>query len=424
MNRIITLVKPLWGDRFVRASGLFFIATMVSNIINYLFQITMGRLLAVEKYGEMNSLFSITMLLSMVYLPVSNYFARNTSHYSALNKNEKIKALFHFAYTKFGVGFLVFILIMMSFSSIIGKYIHTQPDLVLLTFIFGIVSISTVINNGFIQGLQKFKLLSIIIILLALFKYIFSIIFVYMKLEVHGILYGVILSGILIGIFSYISLKREIISHPKNDEKIKNTSIIDYLMPMVLANFIFGGLTQGDLILVKHFFSPYESGIYASAAIISKSILYLPTAIIYSLFPMVSAENAKNNDTLHLLLKALLMNSVIAGIGVIALNAAPNFIVRFFFGVKYIASVEIIGLFSVVMFFMGFIAILMNYFLALGKVKFVIGLLISLIIEVVGIYLLHNKLREVLIFMLVSSLFSCVIFLILIINDRKKIRKL
>lgn len=420
MNKIAKIIKKILGDKFIRASGLFFVATMVSNLINYLFQITMGRLLPVEKYGEMNSLFSIIMLLSVVYLPVSNYFARNTSYYFAKNKKAEIKSLFNFAYTKFGIGFLVFILMMMSFSPFISRYIHTQTILVFFTFLFGIVSIATVINNGFIQGLQNFKLLSIIIILLALTKYIFSLIFVYMKLEVHGVFYGVILSGIFIGLFSYITLKKMLMNSSKSNERIKVASIVNYLMPMIFANFIFGGLTQGDLILVKHFFSSYEAGIYASAAVISKSILYLPGAIVYSLFPMVSAENAKNNETLHLLIKALLMNTAIAGAGVIALNTIPNFIVKFFFGVKYITSVDIIGLFSIAMFFMGLISILMNYFLALGKVKFVFGLLASLLIEVVGIYVFHSELKEVLIFILVSAIFSCIVFFVLILSENKK----
>ncbi len=409
-------------DKFIKTSGLFFIATMISNIINYLFQITMGRMLPVEHYGEMNSLFSISMLLSMMFVPATNYFSRNTAHFFALQENGKIHSLFIFAYSKFGIVFVAFILLISSLSYLISKYIHTDTFLVVLIFIFGIISVSNVINNGIIQGLHNFKLLSLIIILLSFSKYIFSLIFVFINLEVYGVLYGTLLSGIFVGLFSFFSIKNRYINRWEKEEiTITKASIINYLLPMILANVLFGGLTQCDLVLVKHFFSPYDAGIYASAAVIGKAVMYLPGAMVFSLFPMVSAENAKNKRTLHLLFKALSMNTVLAGFGVIILLTMPDLIVKILFGPKYIPAVSIVGFFSLVMFFMGLILIFMNYFLALGEVRFVFALLGSLIIEIGGIYFFHTELKQVLFLMLIAGIFSCIIFVGFVFWENKRL---
>lgn len=89
MIKIRAFISRIIKDRFIKTSLFFFIATMVSNVFNYLFQITMGRMLSVEKYGEMNSLFSIIMLLTILLTPVSNFFARDTAKLYALDKKKR-----------------------------------------------------------------------------------------------------------------------------------------------------------------------------------------------------------------------------------------------------------------------------------------------------------------------------------------------
>jgi len=397
-------------DKFIKTSILFLVAIMISNIINYLFQITMGRMLTVEKYGEMNSLMSIVMLLTILFTPISFFFARNTAQFLALNKIAEIRGLFKYSYTKFGFFLYLFVASLFLLSPLIGKYIHVETQKVFLVLVFGGISISYFVNNGFAQGLHKFQHLSLFIIMLSFFKYIFSIIFVFHKSSVYSVLYALILSGIIVGLFSYFMLKHYMNQWKPRKYKQKKGEIKNYLLPMIISNFLFGALTQIDVVLVKHFFSAYDAGIYASAAIIGKAVMYLPVAIVMSLFPIVTSENARQKDTLHILYKALIINAIIAGSGVLLLILFPYYIISLLFGPKYISAAGIVGFFSIVMFILGTISILMNYFLALGEVRFVFGLIGSLIIQVGGIYLFHDTLNHVLLMLLYAGFLSIIIF--------------
>jgi O-antigen/teichoic acid export membrane protein len=402
---------------------LFFIVTMVSNGLNYLFQITMGRMLTVEKYGEMNSLFSIIMLLSILFAPMTSFFAHYTARLYALNENGKIHDLFRCAYKRFGLVAVLFIMIISFFSPSIGSYIHVNTLKVLLVLLSIVISLVVIINNGFIQGLHNFKLLSITIVLSSLLKYIFTFIFVYKNRTVYGVLYGLFLSSIIVGLYSYYIIKKQYINKWQVEEfPIERGKITNYLLPMTLSNFLFGALTQIDVIMVKHFFLPYEAGIYSSAAIMGKAVMYLPGAIVLSLFPIVSAEDAKDKDTLHILFKAIMINVFLAGTGVLLLLLFPRFIVNLLFGSKYLLAIDIVGYFSAAMFCMGFISILMNYFLALGEVRFVFGLFGSLVFEIAGFYLYHQSLKQILFIILLSGILSLTVFSMFVFLEYKKMQ--
>ena len=95
----------------------------------------MGRMLGVEEYGEMNSLFSIMMLFSLFFTPVSNYFSREAASLYALGKTSRIFSLLKYAYAKFGLSLLGITLALTVFTPVISDYIHVGNSEVLIVFI-------------------------------------------------------------------------------------------------------------------------------------------------------------------------------------------------------------------------------------------------------------------------------------------------
>ena len=69
--------------------------------------------------------------------------------------------------------------------------------------------------------------------------------------------------------------------------------------------------TNIDLIIVKHFFTNHEVGIYSVADILGKIILYFPSAIVLVMFPEVSHAHATNNKTKNILLKSITITFVL-----------------------------------------------------------------------------------------------------------------
>ena len=52
-------------------------------------------------------------------------------------------------------------------------------------------------------------------------------------------------------------------------------------------------LTNIDLILVKHFFTPIEAGYYSIAQMVGKIILILPIPIVTVMFPKLSSLDGR-----------------------------------------------------------------------------------------------------------------------------------
>ncbi|HCY18791.1 MAG TPA: hypothetical protein DHU69_03310, partial [Deltaproteobacteria bacterium] len=175
------------------------------------------------------------------------------------------------------------------------------------------------------------------------------------------------------------------------------------IIPIFIANLAFAILTQSDIILVKYIFTPHEAGIYSSAAIIGRTVMYLPGAIVISLFPMVASNKARDEGTLHLILKALAMTIALSGTGTLALYLFPDFIVSLFFGNRFSSAAYIIGLFAIAMLPMAFLMIIMHYNMAKGGKYFAYIMLLGSVMQVVGIVYFHDSLITVLKVMLISG---------------------
>ncbi|MCG2659142.1 MAG: hypothetical protein L6437_02715, partial [Kiritimatiellae bacterium] len=78
---------------------------------------------------------------------------------------------------------------------------------------------------------------------------------------------------------------------------------------MVLACFAF--LMNADMLIVKHYFSPDQSGFYARAATIGRTIIFLPTPIAVALFPKTVSDGAASAQHNRLLWKALFYTAII-----------------------------------------------------------------------------------------------------------------
>lgn len=392
-------------DNFLKASSFIFAGIMLGNAFNYLFQVTMGRVLEIQTFGEMNALFSMMVILGVPFASITNFMAKNTANYSALSLNKQANTLIVKSY-KFilMVGFFIFILGAF-FSGYISNYLkinNTMPVILLFFSIF--LSAILPINNGVLQGMHNFRLLSFVAAGSGVIRYIVCVFLVLLGMGLNGIMIGTIITIALIGYISFMPIGRhlKIGMEPVN----LNENGISSIIPILLANLAFALFAQSDIILVKYYFSPHEAGIYSSAAIIGKTVMYLPGAIVISLLPMAAFSKARDEGTLHLILKALAITVLLSGSGAAILYLFPDLIVSIFFGKKFISATSLIGLFAVAMMPLAVIMVIMNYNIAKGGRYFAYCMLAGSAVQVFGIMHFHDSLEKVLKVILYSGMFS------------------
>lgn len=392
---------------------MLFVSMMIANFFAYLFQITMGRMLQVQIFGEMNALFSIMIIVGVPFASITNLLAKNVSYYHALSLNKKTNNLIVKSYKVLLLVGVVVLAAGIFFSGYISACLKIDSAVpVILLFLIIFVYVIIPINTGVLQGLQEFGMLSFMSAGLAVMKFAFCIVFVFLGLQLYGVLIGTVLSVLLIGYISFRPIGRHLKMGSESVEPGRDVS--SAVVPILIANVSFALLSQSDMVLVKYFFTPHDAGLYSSAAIIGKTVMYLPGAIVISLFPLVASNKARDKSTRHLLIKALAITFMLSGSGAVIMYLFPGFIVSAFFGSRFAPAVNIVGLFALAMMPLAVITIIMNYNMAKGGRYYTYVMLASSIAQTAGIIYFHSSASDVLKVILYTGL-SCMTILFLLL---------
>ncbi len=392
---------------------------MIGNVSAYFFQFYMSRKLSMEDFGMFNSLLSLSAIVSVPAGTVSLVMARYVSKFSALQNIGKIKYLFFNAYIKLLIAGAVVVGVFISFSTYIGRFLHIHSGVpIILIGISLLLSLLLPINMGTLQGLQRFGYLGIHGSLSGLLRLGFGVLFIYTGLGVNGAILAGILPVFIIILITCYPMRFLLNKAIKHDKEKYTKEIVWYSLPVTIANLCFTGLINIDLVLVKHFFSPEDAGNYAAAAILGRSIFYLPGAIILAMFPMVSESHTLQKDTYGLLNKALLFTLLLSGCGLIVFFIFPSQLMGLLMGQKFTATAPLLRIFGLAMLPFALLNILINFNLAKHQVKFVYTLAVGCFFEIFLIYIYHNSLIHVIYIMMGSGILLFLVNFFLIIKGK------
>ena len=407
-------------DKFLRGSAFLFAAMIVASMFGYLFQVSMGRMLSVEAFGEMNALMSLMILFGIPFGTLLNFFARETAIYSMTGGRDIIRSLHWFGHTRLCLVIIPIIFLLSFFTPDIGDYLNVSFDKILL--IFGCVFMAglVTVNTGIIQGMQYFRSLSFICAGASVFKFVFAVIFVWLGWGVYGALGGLLATNLtILGFSQYIILHT--LPQKNNPFIFSFNKIYKYVGALFLANGFMGLMTQVDVVMVKHYFPPMEAGLYASASVIGKAVMYLPGTIVMALFPMVAANQAAGHSSTSILAKAVGMTLVLSGGGAFFLYFFSDFIVKFIFGERYLSAVPIMTVFGIAMLPMSLCLLFMNFLLAQSKTRFIGFMAVATILEIVGIHFCRENIQDVLYVIMGSGCAALCPMVFFVLRDKRNI---
>ncbi len=381
------------NNSLLRDSAIIFAASMIANVLNYAFQLYMGRALGPADYGVFASIVSLLYIVAVPATTINVSFARFVSGFRGKKEFGKVKYLFFRGAKKvFFMGLLGFCAIALA-SPFIASFLNIPQAMpvVILGLIF-FMSMLTPIGNGTLQGLQRFKSLGAVMVTNSFVKLAFGIALVWLGFGVCGALFSLVLAGIAGFALAALSL-RDILK--KRAQKFDKNSIISYSGPVFISLFFISIMSNIDVVLVKHYFADIEAGHYAAAALIGKIVLFASAAITGVMFAKVAELKAKGMATRKILYESILYIFSICFAVVSVYFIAPHFVLSLLFGASYIGAVPLIGLFGLAMGFFALSDMLIQYNLAVKKMKFVWVLFFAVLIEVAMIGLFHDSLLTV-----------------------------
>ncbi len=163
------------------------------------------------------------------------------------------------------------------------------------------------------------------------------------------------------------------------------------LPPFVVGIAAFSALTNVDVMVAKLGLGGDAAGIFASAAVIAKSVLIIPQAVATVAIPRIAARRAEGLPT-NRLLAAQVGITVVASllaIGFVALLSGP--IVELTFGDEYADASGLLVGFTAAMSLMGVITILLYHQLSLGSYGFAWVLLGVALLQAVLLAAFHDS---------------------------------
>jgi len=420
LNCIIFLGKMKQANNFIKSSSILFIAVMIGNIANYLFQFFMGHNLSTSDFGILNSLLSLMMIGAVPAGTIMLVMARYISKFKAGEEWGKVTKFYKNSLKRMTLSTCIVIIFFLFLNGRITAFMKipsSWPVIILGSTLF--VSLLLPVNIGTLQGLQRFGYLGINACFGGVSRLLFGILFVSLGLRVNGALLATLLSALVIMIITFYPLKSLFNQRLSSNIESHTREIITYSLPVILATVSFMIITNIDLVLVKHYFSPEEAGYYAGAAVLGRSVLYLPGVIVMVIFPMISESHTLNKDTYGLLNKGLLLTAILAGTGMLSFLVMPEIMITFLFGNKFIEAAPLLRLFGVAMFPLALINIIINFNLARNKSRFIYSLVISCLLEVLLIIFFHNSLLYILYILIGNGILLLFLNIIFILIEKR-----
>ena len=380
-------------NKLISSSIVVVAGTIIASFFSYLFNMAMGRMLGPKEYGEFATILSLLAILSVSGGAILIIAMRYASELYTLGQNKKLKEIYSIMirYTlliETGV-FLLALLLIARFSSFL--LIDNKFCLTIMFFGF-FVSFFYLVNKGFLQGIQKFFSLSVISTLEMIFRMIVGIALVKVGLGISGAVGAVVLSMLLFYIVTLISLSK-IFSLPNRKMtstfSISKKEVMPYCWPAIGTSVLLAIGLNIDIILVKHYFSPEEAGMYAAISTISKIIFYCTGPIASVMFPMVSENITKGikhyNTFLLSLVLTVSFSVVILGFYILA----PHWIVNVLYGSSYSTAYEILPYLGVAMLFYSLINLMVNYYLVIKKFLYLWAFFLLILVQVCLIHFIH-----------------------------------
>ncbi len=390
-------IKKIIAHPLMSGSMIMIAGSMGANVINYFYHLVMGRILGPSDYGVLASLYSILYVTSIV--PISTSVAIVKFISAAKSDSERIGIFQKLEYVILRIS-IVSSLLLLVFSPFIASFLHIDNLLntaIVAPMLF--FTLLTLLNQATSQATLNFIGYVIPNIIISILKLALGVLLIFLSWKVFGAMVAILIGMVAAYFISKNYVKKFTSKKSKYDFDLKPFFI--YSAPALIQALAFTSFFTVDLILVKHFFPPYEAGIYASLSTLGKIIYFAAQPITAVMFPIVTGKHARKEKYLHVLASAILLTSVIC-FGIVGIYAiGPKLAVGTLFGSKFLEAQANLVWMGMFISFYTIAYILINYFMSIGKTKIVLVPGVFAILQIILILLNHNSLYDVIMISLV-----------------------
>jgi len=383
MKRFISSVLK---TDLARSSGLIFLATFTGNIIVFLVDVFLSKLLGPVDFGIFRTIFYLFSFLPLLIdLGISISL---TKYISELKKSrKKVSYLVKYFLKIRIVSFIALLVSILLLGEQLSILFLNDVSLSYLIFPGAVISAMLFFNvfQYIVLGYQKFKLFA-----LSQFMLLTASSIVGLLMSFFGMFYLILGWGIgyLVGnVFSISFFFRQKVVNSSESFDVKKI-FTNFSLPVHVV-FIINNLHFVIVPILSLFFSQELIGYFSFAFLFYFSTLLIPNAISFVILPKVSEMKDRYVDARNLMRKACLFYTPVVVVGILGVLLLSDVVFSIFF-TSYLPSLFLFKVVVTMGLLFGYNLIYTYYLQGMGRVKkfALFAILQNVILIAVSFYLL------------------------------------
>ena len=316
--------------RILNGSIILLIGSIVVSLANFGYNIGVARMLGPSDFSHAAAAVTILMLISAITLAFQLVCTKLIARAEAVEAKAAVfQHLMRRAWL-IGVGLGVFMLLT---ASMLTTYLRlSTPWIVILLAVGLTIYVPLGVKRGGLQGTCRFRGLAWNMAAEAITKFAGALVLIAMGFGVLGAVAAISASVILA--FALPDKARELrgraVAGPSGHVGEGRQAIVFFVGQVIISNI--------DILMVKHFFSPDDAGLYAAIALVGRLLYFGAWSVISAMFP-VSAEKKEPGSSGSLLAVPLLLVTAMSAVFVLLLAAFPTLVFQTLFGAHFHSAV-------------------------------------------------------------------------------------
>jgi O-antigen/teichoic acid export membrane protein len=392
-NKWIRPVRRLWSrfraNDLLFHSSILFVSMMTVHVCNILFQMVIGRVLPETEYALLAAFLGV---LAIIQRPLTT-LRTAVCHYGSLLDQEgrrgDAKRLLRKWLILTSIPAILAGLGAILFSETLAAYFHldrSAPVIIAGALLPALCWLP--ILNGAAQGLQKFGWTSMAAFVGALGRLFLGAGFTMVLCDAcgwamlgHGL--GIYVNVGILFIGLWLAL------HGRETSSSPLPSMHLYLFQSFFVVAAYSILLTADVVLVKHFL-PADLE-FSKAATVGRMVVFLPSAIVVSMFPKVASKGTLSSRQKSLFLKSFVYTVVFTGSAVAVCFLLPGLLARILFGIAHASGYLklMIGTMSAVMALNALLNVVVQFLLAQRRFKACLAVVVSAVVYLVAVQVFH-----------------------------------
>lgn len=402
------LRKALKSD-FLRHGALVFGASMLVNVLNYVFNFALSRRLGVEGFADLTSLVGALMILSIPANVLTLIVVKYAATFHAADDKARIRRLSTVLLKGCSVAAAGIFVAGILLRGILSDFLHIPDDAsIILTLAIFAIGFVTPAVRGILQGEEDFLRYSISLTLETFLKVFLGVALAFEGFGVAGAMLGWSIATLIALAYTIWAV---LYKHGAAADKSVRLALdlrrlIHTTLGVAMANGLLTCVGFMDVLLVKHYFDAKQAGLYAAVNLTGKIVIFLVGFIPAVVLPKAVARAERGQPSMRLLLQAVVLTIAMAGLTLSVFGMMPAKIIVLLAGHAFANAAPFVFQYDAAMGMLALVILLVNYKIGIHHFDFLYALGAVLVCEVAAIAFFHQTLWDIVHILLAGNAFA------------------